>query len=571
MASGLFPMTGLDDFEEASQRQMSSCRWIPMPHAGNLEPEQRILSAKRQSTLVSDNSGSCTVSNELQQFVERVETFPIDSDNKSLRFVDRLARENNWSVQFAERVVLEYKRFCILAMKSGHPVTPSEQVDQAWHLHLTYTRSYWDRFCKEALGRPLHHEPTEGGVSENDKFHDWYAKTLSSYCRVFDAQPPADIWPSPAKRFAHAGAWKWVNAGRYWVIPKRVVWALAATFFVILTIAALPGCRLAIASGVSDQFLFMQEGSMVGSLPNGIAEFILGLGEFSASIFPFNLGAIQFLLVYGFLCLVVLLVLLVMKIISSVSETQASSMANAPKLGIDELAVLSGGGKRLAQVSLTRLYADDRIGGVEQAGVGCPFCVKDDSSRPENSAVDRDLYDAIQAEKPRGELIRQVKPHFDRIECSLIERGLRYKSSFSPLWLLSIGFVIGIGAIRCLQAYLADEESGFLIMMMIAFTIISFLICNRPGRSTALGKAYLKNVKANAERNQVDLSDGNTEALALGVAVLGMSAIAGIDRLSPLNAPLHNIGTSSTGGGCGAGCGGGGGGCGGGGCGGCGG
>ena len=44
----------------------------------------------------------------------------------------------------------------------------SEQVDAAWHLHLTYTRSYWDRFCKETLGQPLHHDPTRGGPAEAD-------------------------------------------------------------------------------------------------------------------------------------------------------------------------------------------------------------------------------------------------------------------------------------------------------------------------------------------------------------------------------------------------------------------
>ncbi len=41
----------------------------------------------------------------------------------------------------------EYRRFAFLAATAGHPVTPSDAVDQAWHLHLTYSRDYWDRFC----------------------------------------------------------------------------------------------------------------------------------------------------------------------------------------------------------------------------------------------------------------------------------------------------------------------------------------------------------------------------------------------------------------------------------------
>ena len=108
----------------------------------------------------------------LNQYIETVERFDIDPGTKQLPFSSRLGRENNWSKNFSERVVLEYKRFCILAMRSGHRVTPSEFVDQAWHLHLTYTRSYWQRFCPEALGGPLHHEPTEGGQAEGKKFFD---------------------------------------------------------------------------------------------------------------------------------------------------------------------------------------------------------------------------------------------------------------------------------------------------------------------------------------------------------------------------------------------------------------
>ena len=87
----------------------------------------------------------------------------------------RLARDNGWTFEFAERVVEEYRRFAFLAKTAGHPVTPSDEVDQMWHLHLTYTRSYWDDFCGRVLEAPLHHDPTQGGRAEGEKFDDWYA------------------------------------------------------------------------------------------------------------------------------------------------------------------------------------------------------------------------------------------------------------------------------------------------------------------------------------------------------------------------------------------------------------
>ena len=110
----------------------------------------------------------------------RLLRFAIDDGTPDLSFEARLARENGWSTDFAGRVVAEYRRFVCLAMTAGHTVVPSEQVDQAWHLHLTYTRSYWERMCGDLLGRPLHHGPTRGGTQEAAKFHDWYGRTLDS-------------------------------------------------------------------------------------------------------------------------------------------------------------------------------------------------------------------------------------------------------------------------------------------------------------------------------------------------------------------------------------------------------
>src|SRR5678815_1017670 len=100
----------------------------------------------------------------------KVEQFQLDSAEAALPFSARLARENNWSPDYAKRVIAEYKRFAFLAVVAGHPVSPSEDVDQAWHLHLTYTENYWKSFCIEVLGKPLHHQPTQGGSAEQSKF-----------------------------------------------------------------------------------------------------------------------------------------------------------------------------------------------------------------------------------------------------------------------------------------------------------------------------------------------------------------------------------------------------------------
>ncbi len=150
----------------------------------------------------------------------RIKNFEFGSPDASLSFCGRLARENGWDAAFADRIVEEYRRFCFLAMTAGHPVTPSEEVDQAWHLHLLYSENYWSQFCGTVLKRPFHHGPTRGGRAEGRKYCDWYQATLDSYRRVFGSSPPADIWPDAASRFQDADQFRRINTATHWVIAK---------------------------------------------------------------------------------------------------------------------------------------------------------------------------------------------------------------------------------------------------------------------------------------------------------------------------------------------------------------
>src|SRR5215813_10592045 len=156
---------------------------------------------------------------EHRDLLDRIEAFSFDEGNCALPFAARLARENQWSVAHTERVIAEYRRFIFLAMVAGHPVSPSDEVDQVWHLHLLYTRSYWQRFCGEALGRELHHDPTTGGRGDAHKFVHWYDRTLDSY-RKFFGPPPQDIWPNPEIRFGEDLHFVRINTRLNCVIPN---------------------------------------------------------------------------------------------------------------------------------------------------------------------------------------------------------------------------------------------------------------------------------------------------------------------------------------------------------------
>lgn len=103
---------------------------------------------------------------EKEALLGRLEAMRIEPEGADRTFVSRLAEENGWTPAYAERVLNEYRRFLFLAVTAGHAVTPSDEVDQAWHLHLAYSRHYWGELCPQILGRPLHHGPTAGGRAE---------------------------------------------------------------------------------------------------------------------------------------------------------------------------------------------------------------------------------------------------------------------------------------------------------------------------------------------------------------------------------------------------------------------
>ena len=150
---------------------------------------------------------------------QKIKEFEISQAEDQFSFADRLCRENGWNYEYAIRVIYEYKKFIFLICIYNKSLTPSDQVDQVWHLHLIYTYSYWIRFCKETLKRNIHHGPTKGGKSEKDKFIDWYAMTKELYIKQFKTYPPIDIWPDSKTRFGELHFQR-INLHRNWVIPK---------------------------------------------------------------------------------------------------------------------------------------------------------------------------------------------------------------------------------------------------------------------------------------------------------------------------------------------------------------
>ncbi|WP_196894444.1 glycine-rich domain-containing protein [Aureivirga marina] len=151
---------------------------------------------------------------------KKITDFELDDPESDYNFTDRLCRENEWNYEYGIRAVLEYKKFIFLICISEIPLTPSDQVDQVWHLHLLYTQSYWKEMCQEILNTEIHHGPTKG-KSERQTFSNQYEITKERYRQVFKTEPPLDIWPTSENRF-HYIHFVRINKQKNWIVPKTI-------------------------------------------------------------------------------------------------------------------------------------------------------------------------------------------------------------------------------------------------------------------------------------------------------------------------------------------------------------
>ena len=163
----------------------------------------------------------------------RIKNHIIGAEGVEYGFLNRLALENRWSKAFSLEAMEEYKKFIYLLCRCNHPVTPSVEVDQVWHLHLLYTKDYWDEFVPKLTKVP-HHGPTEGGHQEARKFKEYYENTLISYRKFFDKVPPPKIWPKSAVRFQPNYQIKLFDSRKFIVVRKVEFITFIALTFVYL-------------------------------------------------------------------------------------------------------------------------------------------------------------------------------------------------------------------------------------------------------------------------------------------------------------------------------------------------
>lgn len=471
---------------------------------------------------------------------DKLSRFPFDSREAERPFSVRLAAETGWSDEFTRRVVDEYRRFLFLNCVAGHVVCPSEQVDLAWHHHLTFTRPYWGELCQKTLGQAIHHDPTAGGPAAARYHWSLYQQTLNSYRRIFGEEPPRDIWPAPFDRFDPTSQHRLIELRDHWVLKKPRWWPRTNLRRRHMAFALLPLAAIGLS--------------------------------------PFDLAGPAFLAVFFSLFAVAIVVAIILRnVMRDVPVSYDRDLTPA------EVACLSFGRDASVCATIASMLHDGQlvsnssknwIGVVNGATVSFG---KGKQSPSDNDDLALAIYRSVEyGDRTLSELKAAMASPTEEIESSLQEQG--YLLSPPQLYrarLLSVipfAMLLLFGITKVLIGFNRGRPVGFLLLGcgLVLMTAAGFLASFR--RSVAGDqmvrtlKSQNSDLKTMANRTEMSHAD-----VALCAALFGAAALDD-STFSDLKHAWRASSSAGGGGYGGSGCGGGGcggGGCGGGGCGGC--
>jgi uncharacterized protein (TIGR04222 family) len=467
-----------------------------------------------------------------------IQQFPLNDPNAEINFSRKLSAKQHWSPSFTERVIEEYRKFLFLCCISPNGASPSQAVDEAWHLHLTYTRSYWIDLCKNTLNKDIHHHPSRGGDEEDHKHHDWYAETLEQYQSVFESPPPIDIWPPPLNRKASISE------------PVPVIRNNVLALIVILLL-------------FPSLFIYFKHGIF----------------------FPFSLTGPQFLV---FLPILVLSSILCYILVQNEKFKHFPALADTwfpEEATAFETAQFLYGKKRAMQTAIVDLIRRNLLVlTTDKLFLLYPgrYIKTDNEKNPLMASFLREERSSVTYDS----IMEHWQPEdYDTLQ-QLHELANRKESFFKKYHFLIIPFVIGIT--RFFQGMVNHKPVSFLLLEMIALLIVTSLMVKAFSRKAAMSKRVSEKAKTRHQfgwlyDDQVvaDFAMKGNEAIngfSDGIVLIGLfGMLPFVDRVgNTVNNLLQDVsngvtanssgcssgGGCSGGGSCGGGCGGGCGGCG---------
>lgn len=436
-------------------------------------------------------------------------------------FKKKLARENGWSLDYTQRVIDEYQKFVFLAVIAAHTVVPSDAVDQVWHTHLGYTRSYWHDFCPQILGMPLHHDPGGGGRQEQARLLTLYSETLASYQTYFGYPPPQDIWPKPSAYWRNQKFFTRINRQKHWVLPKPN----GSILFSLHPLHPL------------QNFSFL-----LGMMAMLVA---IGGPAIAQIANPLNMTGPNFLAFYIPLSCFGILIAYSLHANLRMKQNQVNNDDSLyAKFDPYEIAFLAGGDKQVMKTAIANLTHQDLLKIDEDSLEYVPFrsilgtLVITGEFRDISHPVEKEVMQLVSAHQGKIEPILKSKiSAADDFRCHLQDLGLLLKEDqafqvrFYPCLIVVIFLVLG--ASKMVVGILREKPVLFLILCLLGIIVSSYPLFLKPRRSYN-GDRLLQHLR---EQSQALKICGVGDQIALAVALFGVSVL----RVEPALANLYSI------------------------------
>ncbi|NJP10149.1 MAG: TIGR04222 domain-containing membrane protein [Leptolyngbyaceae cyanobacterium RU_5_1] len=466
------------------------------------------------------------------ELYQKLQVFSFDQPDTQLPFHKRLARDNGWSLTYAQRVIEEYRKFAFLAVVAGHPVSPSDQVDQAWHLHLTDSRSYWQEFCPQVLQMSLHHEPGRGGISERLKLNDWYHRTLESYERFFGQTPPADIWPPAVIRFGRDLRFVRINTEQNWVVPKP----------------ALPSLTVRLNQAILLPLGFTLTVTVAG------CEAIAGLPN------PLNVTGPDFLIFYSVAAAIAIGLAFYLR--ARLRLPDGDPVQRPVQLDAYETAYLASGASRVVDTAITRLVQEKHV----TVDRWTRSLILSGSAAQVSDPVEQAVVAAIASdgriEKVRVrtvgvEAVTVIRDRLRQLDL-LLSRRQALKAQLYPA--LLIVALLGLGLAKIFVGVSRGKPVGYLVVLCFLTAIVGVLFAVIAAHRSRYGDRVLETIRSRTRLHHSRQYHELDPQLPLAFALFGTTILADgilIDLKQVFTPPSSGGGGGGDGGGgCGGGCGG---------------
>jgi len=426
----------------------------------------------------------------------RIESFGFNAPDDPLGFESRLADDQGWTLGYAIAATEEYRRFLVLTQVAGQSVSPSPDVDEAWHLHLTRTAHY-ESFCATVFGRFLHHEPARPG--EGERHRDMYRGTLAAYRRAFGFDAPPVLWPKPGRPVAPQAV-----SAPGWTVP--------------------PPLRAGHHLGIAVVLLAIALGALL--LRVGLLDPLQGIGP-------------------GTFLAVALLATVALGWLGLRAGTAPAPATARDRLEPHEAAWFSGGAERMAMTAIVAL--------TERGVLLAPGKPPERGARPAipvNRTVEpRCVHPAevacLAAANDEGlrysAACHSMQPLADQFERRLVAAGIASDTGALPLHraraLLGLLILLTVEFERIFHAFGTRHRVGFLVLLTLAGAGVAVALARRVRSANPRSERVLRPLRLAAGQYKKTTPTG--QALAFGVALIGGTAMAGDLRFDGLQQQVN--------------------------------